>query len=245
MNKRIQKIKEKLNCLSLNETKIFKDFKKFNYHPKNSKELEKILILKAKQNDTNLNDINVSDLEYLADFTNVSPFYEKRNFFVDEWDVSRCRFFGRLFENCFEFNCDLSSWDVSNSNGFSEMFSLCEKFNQPILNFDVSNAELFYFMFYGCSSFNQELYNFKFNIFANDFSNFFSGCWAFNRDISMWDVSNVKIFNYMFENTKSFKQDLSMWDVSSAENWNDVFTGSLMEKYPELMPEKFRKDYLK
>jgi len=48
----------------------------------------------------------------------------------------------------------------------------------------------------------------------------------------------------MFFNCKSFDSDLSNWDVSKAKTWNFFVKSSLLEKYPERIPEKFRRDYL-
>jgi len=48
----------------------------------------------------------------------------------------------------------------------------------------------------------------------------------------------------MFYSCKSFNANLSNWDVSNAASWKDFATYSLLEKYPERIPEKFKKDYL-
>jgi surface protein len=48
----------------------------------------------------------------------------------------------------------------------------------------------------------------------------------------------------MFFGCKSFNSDLSKWDVSNAKDWVSFVEDSLLEKYPERIPEKFRKDYL-
>ena len=41
--------------------------------------------------------------------------------------------------------------------------------------------------------------------------------WAskFNRDISNWDVSNVKDMSKMFEDNKYFNGDISRWNPKS------------------------------
>ena len=48
----------------------------------------------------------------------------------------------------------------------------------------------------------------------------------------------------MLADTISFNADLSNWNVKNAEYWKDFAEGSLLEKYPERIPEKFRYDYL-
>jgi surface protein len=72
----------------------------------------------------------------------------------------------------------------------------------------------------------------------------FYSCKKFNSDLSGWDVSNGEEFQKMFFKCTSFNADLSKWDVSKAVAWHDFATGSLLERYPERIPEKFRDDYL-
>ncbi len=236
MNQRIRNIKELLN-----EVKVLKNLKKYNYFPKSPDELYKIILEKHKNFNYDFNDINTSQLYELIKFGDV---FRKQNFLVDEWDVSRVRSFKYVFAFVVEFNSDLSNWDVSNGVDFSNMFYNCFKFNQNINSFDFRNAEKMNHFFHFCSSFNKEVYNFNFNEKVKKLTSFFLGCKNFNQDVSMWDVSNVENFDFMFENTKKFKQNLTNWNVLNAKYWDDVFKGSLMEKHTELMPEKFREDYV-
>jgi hypothetical protein len=48
----------------------------------------------------------------------------------------------------------------------------------------------------------------------------------------------------MFCEAESFDADLSGWDVRKAKRWFYFAKNSLLEKYPERIPEKFRGDYL-
>jgi surface protein len=72
----------------------------------------------------------------------------------------------------------------------------------------------------------------------------FSNCDIFNSDLSKWDVSNGEEFDGMFFNCKSFNADLSEWNTSKAVRWKGFARGSLLEKYPERIPIRFRRDYL-
>ena len=47
----------------------------------------------------------------------------------------------------------------------------------------------------------------------------------FNRDISKWDVSNVRNMNEMFCKSK-FTGDISSWDVSNVKYMNEMFKES-------------------
>ncbi len=239
MNKRIQKLVE-----ISNNFKSFKVLKNFNYKPKTFVELKKILIKKSNEKNNNLNDIDVSYLDKIGGFNGLN-FFENNNFYVDEWDVSNATDFEDCFSYCKKFNSDLSNWDVSNAEDVSGFFYGCESFNQEVNHFNISNSKNVINFFDNCKKFNKPLYNFKFNPKLKLLNEFFYNCINFNQDISMWNVSNVEAFYGMFCYCISFKQDLSRWDVSSAKAWDDIFKGSLMEKYPELMPSKFRSDYIK
>ena len=47
----------------------------------------------------------------------------------------------------------------------------------------------------------------------------------FNRDISKWDVSNVRNMNEMFKKSK-FNGDISKWDVSKVTDMEEMFKKS-------------------
>ncbi len=239
MHSRIKILKEKLN-----EQKVFKSLSKYNYHPRTLDELKEIQIIKGTNEDPDLNDIDVSNLtevKIFSDWGNKAlDFFSKNNFYVDEWNVSRVKDFTACFYNCSKFNSDVSKWDTSNGVEMRSMFLNCISFNNYVNNFDVSNAKTLFSFFNYCKNFNQEVYNFK---PQNSISHMFRVCEKFNQDISMWDVSNVKYMEYAFEYTESFKQDLNKWDVSNVVDWRRIFDGSLMEKYPELIPFKFRRKY--
>jgi surface protein len=51
----------------------------------------------------------------------------------------------------------------------------------------------------------------------------FSGAYAFNQDISNWDVSSVTTMVEMFSGAYAFNQDISNWDVSSVTTMVEMF----------------------
>lgn len=84
------------------------------------------------------------------------------------------------------------------------ILSACENFNDPnITKWDVSKL--------------------------NSFHSMFSGCRAFNQDLSGWRISpklGESAFMVMFENARAFNQDLSGWDVSHIPEKPSRFDGN-------------------
>ena len=54
----------------------------------------------------------------------------------------------------------------------------------------------------------------------------FSGCSAFNQNISGWVTSAVQDMSYMFYNCSVFNQNLSTWIVSGVSNMSHMFQGT-------------------
>jgi surface protein len=58
------------------------------------------------------------------------------------------------------------------------------------------------------------------------FSELFSGCTAFNGDISTWNTSRVYLMNGMFRDAASFNQNIGNWNVSNVISMNGTFIGA-------------------
>ena len=52
-------------------------------------------------------------------------------------------------------------------------------------------------------------------IFYENIFQVFENVKSFNRNLSRWNVSNVKNMNWMFLNASEFNQDLNNWDVGN------------------------------
>jgi surface protein len=100
---------------------------------------------------------------------------------IKDWNVLSVYDMTGLFENCTNFNDDISQWDVSRVNKMERMFCGAEKFNQPIGCWDTSNVESFNGMFSGASSFNQPL-NWC-TILATSMKNMFKNAVSFNQNL--------------------------------------------------------------
>ena len=123
------------------------------YTPKNNGELADLIIKLLKDNETNLNCIDVSNvrvMQNLFDYVNNDVIVDD-SIDISEWDVSNVIDMTEMFTNCNKFDCDLSKWDVSKVKYMDNMFEGCKKFTgKGLENWDVSNIKNMQFMFYNC-----------------------------------------------------------------------------------------------
>ena len=159
------------------------------YTPKNNGELVDLIIKLLKDNETNLNCIDVSNvrvMQNLFDYVNNDVIVDD-SIDISEWDVSNVFDMTEMFTNCNKFDCDLSKWDVSKVKYMDNMFDSCYNFTgKGLENWDVSNVIYTKYMFNGCEN--------------------------FNCDLSKWDVSKVKNSEFMFSKCEKFDCDLSNWN---------------------------------
>lgn len=110
---------------------------KYNYQPKDKKELQSLLeqLIKERGNEGDFNDIDTSlitDMSWM--------FYDNK-----------------------KFNGDISQWNTSEVTDMSWMFWYAKSFNQPIGNWDTSKVTDMSYMFENAKSFNQDISNWKVN----------------------------------------------------------------------------------
>ena len=88
---------------------------------------------------------------------------------------------------------------------------------------DLSNVTNMVYMFYECYAFNQNISSWNVTN-VKDMRGMFCSCSAFNQDISSWDVSSVIYMGSMFYGCSAFNQDISSWDVSKVTDMSGMFT---------------------
>ena len=158
------------------------------------------------------------------------------------WNTINVNSFQSTFEECANFNGDITNWDTSYVSIFYDMFHDAINFNQPIDTHSVtvtgvgtynawdtkrrsgiSNYRKFYRMFHGARSFNQDLNNWNVTD-GTDMGYMFYKAFVFNGNITSWDMSGKISFEAMFYYAYSFNQDISIWDTSSVASMAYMFT---------------------
>ena len=126
---------------------------KYEYHPKTYGELKDIIIDLLKKGETDLNCIDVSNIEDMSWlFSEVSDSIKVKEIDISEWDVSNVNDMHNMFFGCIKFNSDLSDWNVSDVEDMRYMFYSCEEFNADLSKWDVSKTKYKEHMFYSCDT---------------------------------------------------------------------------------------------
>ena len=195
------------------------------YHPETKPELSKIIRKLLKDNQTNLNVIDVSKITNMSDlFSQINTDKKIANIDISEWDVSNVTNMENMFFDCRKFNCDLSNWNVSKVENMDSMFANCENFTgNGLENWDISNVENIAAMFYNCKKFDCDLSNWNFNK-VKQTRYTFCRCENFDCDVSNWKFDKVFFANGMFYGCKKFKGvGLDKWDANDFTNMSFMF----------------------
>jgi len=143
--------------------------------------------------------INTTSLE--ASFRDCDSFTTED---FSNWDTSTVTSMLQTFQNCNNFNGNVSGWVHSGVLNTSTMFSGCPLFNNSsVQSFDMSGV--------------------------TNISRMFSGATAFNQDLDMWDVGNVTNWNEFMRGASSFNSSLAGWTVKGS--FNELAFGSTMTNF--------------
>lgn len=160
-----------------------------------------------------LNNWNTSSaLDISCMFSNATS----QNQVYNNWDVSRVTNMAYTFFRMSAQAVDpqLSSWNTSNVTEMTGLFGSSPLINTSLANWDTSNVtrQGFQGMFRNARAFNGDVSNFTFTQPDTLLNYFFDNAFAFNQDISMWNMANVNDTPNMFQNAKAFNQDISSWE---------------------------------
>jgi surface protein len=131
------------------------------------------------------------------------------------------------------FKGESSGWDRvitgSTSNFGYQMFMNCTKLTHVFGMTGYGAApptqfQSFQNLFSGCAAFNGDVSGWTTTNVTN-MDSAFDECTTYNKTLSAWNTAKVKDMAFMFQNCVAFNQPLNSWDVSKVENFNSMFTG--------------------
>ena len=141
---------------------------------------------------------------------------------LSTWDVSNVTDTSYMFEGCIVFDMPLNTWNVSNVTNMEGMFKDCNDFNSSLSSWNVSNVVNMSYMFKGCTSFNIAISNWK-PLNAVTLAHMFDGCEAFDQLISQWKTPKAVDLSYMLAGCNIYNRAMSAWDVSNVTNMQGMF----------------------
>ena len=105
-----------------------------------------------------------------------------------------------------------------------EAFQYCNnmQFAATVGTPDLSNVTNMVYMFYECYAFNQDISGWNVTN-VKDMGGMFCRCSVFNQDINGWDVNSVTDMSGMFADCSAFNQDISSWNVSKVTDMGGMF----------------------
>ena len=210
---------------------------KYQYFPKNRKELDKLLddLITERGDEADLNDIDTSkitdmsrlfadrwNMDALEDYEYDDDDYNFREFNGDisKWDVSNVKNMYAMFFSS-DFDGEISKWNVSKVKDMSAMFYLSE-FDGDLSKWNVSKVTTMSEMFEKSKFSGKNGDISKWNVSkVKDMGDMFANS-KFNGNLSYWNVSNVIYMPRMFYNT-DFNGDISKWDVSNVKDMSSIF----------------------
>lgn len=118
---------------------------------------------------------------------------------------------------------DVSQWGDIRWTAFSNAFYGCENFNisasdapdLTVFGGGLNNA------FRNCTSLTGGLSNWAITN-VNSMMSTFQGCSQYSEDLSGWDTSSLRFFQYAFSQS-GFNGDITNWDVTSVESFRGTF----------------------
>ena len=224
-----------------------KKYINYAYTPQTTDELKIIIEKRLRQNpdDTNFNDIDVSQITSMRDlFLGTSLNNNMNKLDISEWDVSNVEDMEAMFYRCKYFDGKtIENWNVKNLKYANEMFYNCHSLNCDFSKWNIQNLEEAEDMFYRCESFEGKgLENWNTSN-INTMSGMFDKCLKLNCDLSKWDVSNVTNMEYMFDRCANFEgKGLKKWNIIKCHSFERMFR--LCSKFNENLENwgKIKKD---
>ena len=132
---------------------------------------------------------------------------------INEWNVSTSTSCLRTFQDCTNFNSDISGWNVANVSNFTSFLYKALNFNSDLSIWNVSSATNMQNMFFDCFLLQSSFTNWNVANVSN-FIRTFRGCQNINAaSVSGWNVSNATNIDGFFENLTPTHHPSSVLDA--------------------------------
>ena len=135
-----------------------------------------------------------------------------------EWQIGILLFKSRsMFENCHEFDADLSQWYMGGVQTMDYMFRGCKVFNTSLSEWRTGACTNYAHMFDGCEIYNQPMGEWRTRKAKNMIS-MFANCEQFDQDISTWCVPEIPSKPADFDRQTAFQdEDLKQPDWGNCD----------------------------
>ncbi|WP_348704105.1 BspA family leucine-rich repeat surface protein, partial [Tenacibaculum sp. 190524A02b] len=178
----------------------------------------------------NLNIINATiDVPNLSEVTNLSSAFENCVNFngdITAWDTSTITNMNYMFSNAIKFNQNIGSWKTGNVTTMEQMFYNARIFNQNIDGWNVENVTNMEGLFLSAIKFNQDLNSWNVAKVEN-MADMFSDASEFNGNISAWKTESLTTTFGMFNYATKFNQDISGWKMGKVTNMESMFSNAI------------------
>ncbi|MEM4221764.1 MAG: BspA family leucine-rich repeat surface protein [Thermoplasmata archaeon] len=131
------------------------------------------------------------------------------NFDLSNWNMTNAIDCSYMFSYCEDFEgIGLNKWFLPNLKNAESMFENCFNFDNDLSNWNMQNVQNLNGMFYSCYKFrgiglNKWLINLNSNPYCLDYT--FTNCYQLDFDISNWKIHIPIALSNTFDNCESFK----------------------------------------
>ena len=183
-----------------------------------------------------LNDIRfLTDIKpYILQYTLLTGcFQECPNFNsnISGWDTSKVTKMDAMFASATSFNQPIGSWNTGAVRDMNNMFFQATAFNQPIGSWNTAAVTDMNSMFIRATAFNQPIGSWNTGAVTNMGTMFFEAT-ACDQPIGSWNTGAVTNMGTMFYDATSFNQPIGSWDTAAVRDMNSMFTNATSFNQP-------------
>ena len=141
-----------------------------------------------------------------------------------EWKIGFELYQSRsMFENCYEFDADLSQWYMGGVQKMDYMFRGCKAFNTSLSSWRTGACTNYSHMFDGCEIYNQPMGEWRTRK-AKNMTAMFANCQQFDQDITKWCVPEIPSKPTDFDKQTAFQdEDLKQPDWGTCDPYERSF----------------------